>query len=422
MAKRHLLMLGLLLGGSALSSAACSDTKVADVGDAGAAGETGGTGEGGEGGEAPFEFPASLNPQTVVVVGSAPTSTSHLLVAGTDYSSKSEIVSIKLSSGAVGDSTTFDDSDTVATSSAGQGFAIERTNDKVHLLDGGKISTTFDLKEPGSDQQPVDSKAYVPFLNQSLIAILDLSKGKVSRRIDLNAYNAPGDSDHSAEIAEGVYDPNKEVAYFLLQRIDLLSYDANFHLPCSKSHALIVGIDTKTDEVVDLNGGVEGKAIELRLVNPHSLSINQDGTALYLLADGCYEGTNKIRRGVEVVDLTEGTTTIAYEADGSDALGSYYLSSLILTGGEDALIESFHDDDFTTHWNKFDVAAGKVGAEIENVPGAVSFDGTDLLGVEVTGTVGAVVRYELASETSTVISPTSWGGEYSSASATALVK
>jgi hypothetical protein len=434
MAKRHLLMLGLLLAGGALSTA-CSDMKLVSIGDAeaGAAGEAGAKGDagstsaggaaeggaGGEGGETPFEFPPSLNPQGVVVIGPAPSTFTRLLVGASDYvGGKAEIVSITLASGAVGDSTTYDDTDLATTSSAGVGFAIERTNDKVHLLDGGKINTTFDLKELGTDQAPVDSKAYVPLYNQSLIAILDLSEGKVSRRIDLNEFNAVGDSDHSAEVSEGVYDANNEIAYFLLQRIDIASYNGTPNLPCSSNPGLVVGIDTKTDEVVDLNGNAEGKAIELKLVNPRSLSINSDGTALYLLADGCYEGTDKVQQGVEVVDLTDGTTIVAYEAEGTQ-----YLASLILTGGEDALIKSYDNGaPYGTHWTKLKLLGGTLGAELANVPAAVSFDGTDLLGVEVTDKVGKVVRYELATETSTTVSATSWVGEYSSASATALVQ
>lgn len=404
MAKRHLLMLGLLLAGSALASA-CSDSKITSLGD-----------DAGAGGEAPF--PPSLNPQAVVVAGPAPETSTHLLVGASDYfNGKSEVVSITLDSGEVGDGATYLDGDVLATSSAGIGFTIERSNDKVNLLDGGKISTTFDLKDPGTDEAPVDSKAYVPLYNQSLIAILDLSEGKVSRRIDLNAYNAPGDSDHSADISEGVYDPTSKIAYFLLQRIDLNSYDANLHLPCTESPGLVVGIDTATDEVVDLNGDAEGKAIELKLVNQRSLSVNEDGTALYMLADGCYEDSTKIRQGVEVVDLANGTTTVAYEATGDD-----YLASMILIGGSDALIQSLQAATYATHWTKLDLSAGELGAELSGVPQAVSFDGKDLLGVEVLDQSGRVVRYELATETSTEVSPTSWGGEYTSASATALVQ
>ena len=458
MAKQHLLMLGLFLAGAGALASGCSDTKAVGIedeqagatGDAGAKGEAGAGnagsgdagsgnsgssdagsgneagatgedgmgGEGGEGGEPAFVFPPTLNPQAVVVVGPPPSTASTLLVGGTNYSTKTEIVSVTIGSGALGDSTTYDDGDTLATSSAGVGFAIERRNDKVHLLDAGKIAKTFDLKEAGSNSGTVDQKAYVPFLHQSLIAVLDLAEGKVSHRIDLNEYNALGDSDHSADISAGVYDPNKKIAYFLLQRIDIpsINSDPKFQLHCAPYRGLIVGIDPKTDEVVDLNGSAAGKAIELELVNPNSLSINADGTALYLLASGCYDGDNRAHHGVEVVDLEDGTTTVAYTATGND-----FLARMIKTVGADALIQSY-DDVFASHWHKIDLAAGTLGAEVANVPQAPSFDGTDLLGVEVANKVGKVVRYKLATETSTVISPTSWGGEYSSAAATALVQ
>ncbi|HYQ41060.1 MAG TPA: hypothetical protein VER11_03810 [Polyangiaceae bacterium] len=462
MTKQHLLILGLLLSGAGALSSGCSDTKAVTIGDdAGAAGEAGSDGkagsennagsanagsgnagsgnssgdagaageggiggaggEGGEGGEPPFVFPPSLNPQGVVVVGATPASSAHLLVAGVDYTAKKdqgEVVSITLASGAVGDSAIYQDSDLVATSSAGIGFAIERSNDKVHQLDGGKISKTFDLKAEGTNDTAIAQKAYVPVLNQSLIVVLDLGEGKVSHRIDLSDYNTSGDSDHSADIAAGVYDPSHHIAYFVLQRIDRLSINAasNYQLRCTADRGLIVGIDTETDEVVDLNGNAKGKAIELQHVNPTSLSINADGSALYLLANGCFEGDTKIHQGVEVVDLTDGTSTIAYVATGND-----YLASLIRTVGADALIESF-DDAGAKHWHKIDLSQGTLGAEIANVPSAPSFDGADLIGVEVTGKVGKVVRYKIATETSTEISATSWGGQYSYATATALVE
>jgi len=466
MAKRHLLMLGLLLGGGALSSA-CEEKEIVTIGgDAGESGEAGDTGDnggkqepgtggtsgssnvagkggagdaagagdgagaggidgaapaagaGGTDGEPDYPFPASLNPQGVVVIGPTPATSTHLLVGASNYTThKAEVVSITLGSGAVGTSTTFDDSDLLATSSAGIGFAIERTNDKLHRLDGGSIATTFDLKDPGRGAT-ISNKAYVPFLNQSLIAILDLDTGKTARRIDLNEFNADGDGDHSADIAEGVYDPTSKVSYFLLQRIDRNSINAasNFNLPCAAARALIVGINSETDAIVDLNGSAAGKGIELKLVNPRSLSVNGDGTKLTLLADGCYEGINKIDRGVEVVNLIDHTSAIAYQAADKN-----YLASLILTGGGNALLESY-DENYATHWNKLDIDGGTLGAELHGVPSAVSYDGTDLLGVQASAKVGKVVRYQIASETSTEISPTSWGGDYSSASATALVQ
>jgi len=463
MAKRHLLILGLLLSGGALASA-CSDTKAVGIdSDAGAGGEAGETGHagsanagsghagsghagsanagsgneageaganseggvggeggiGGEGGaEPPYEFPPSLNPHGVVVIGAAPSTATKVLVGGTDYKTATEIVSVTIGTGAVGDSTTYDDSDTLAISSAGIGFAVERTKDKVHQLDAGKISKTFDLKALGTNTAVTGTKAYVPLYNQSYIAVLDLTAGTVNRRIDLNLYNAAGDSDHSADIAEGVYDPNSKIAYFLLQRIDINAVfaDPKGQVNCPATYgALIIGVDTRIDDVIDLNGEAPGKGIELKLANPNSLSINKDGDHLYTLGNGCFEGESKVKHGVEVVDLSDASTTVAYHAAGND-----YLGRMIRTVGADALIQS-SDENYATHWHKIDIAQGILGNEIANVPKEPSFDGTDLLGVEVTGKVGKVVRYKISTETSTEISPTSWGGQYSYVSSTALV-
>ena len=433
MAKSHLLMWGLILSGSSLFAACSSDITInggGGAGEAGASDEAGagnsagsagageaGTGEGGEAGVVDPTPPAPLNPQSVVIPSAGPTTSTQLLVAASDFSAgKSEVVSLTIGTGVVGKGATYEDGDAIAVSSAGVGFTIERTNDKVHLLDAGKISTTFDLKDPGTDTAPVDSKAYVPVLGQSFISVLDLTELKVSRRIDLSEFDDASDSDHSVDASEGVYDSNKNIVYFLLQRIDRNSYDASFNLPCSTVKGLIVGIDAATDKVVDLNGEKAGKGIELQLVNGRSLSINADGDTAYLLADGCYEGKTKKNRGVEVVDLTNATSMVQYADETTN-----YLAQMILTGGSEALIQ-YSDENYATHWTKLDIAAGTLQGELDGVPSAVSFDGTDLLGVEVTDKVGAVVRYKLATGKTTVISDTSWAGQYSSAASTALVQ
>ncbi len=105
--------------------------------------------------------------------------------------------------------------------------------------------------------------------------------------------------------------------------------------------------------------------------------------------------------------------------DAAATYNSYYKP--VLTGGSSALLHSF-DENFGEHWYKLDLGAGTLGSELLNVPDAVSYDGTDLLGVKITGKVGSVVRYHLADGTSTDITATSWSGQYSSASGTTLVK
>jgi hypothetical protein len=151
-------------------------------------------------------------------------------------------------------------------------------------------------------------------------------------------------------------------------------------------------------------------------VNPVTLAISADGTALTVLADGCYDGASLKNQGVEVVDLTAGTSKVAYAPTGTD-----FLSNLILLDGTSALLNT-DDSNFTSHWFKFDLGTGTLGDELMNVPGSPSSDGTDLLGVDITGMVGSVVRYTIATDSTTPITPTSWSGQYSSASGTALVE
>jgi hypothetical protein len=418
---------GKAAGGASNGGGSAGENSAAGAGgslsNAGASGEGGATGSdagaGGEAGGGGFVIPRALDPWTVLVPSTTPATFNHLLVAGTDFASSTEITSITLIPAAVGDTTTYQDGDTVPVSSAGLGFALEETNDKVHLLDGGKIKTTFDVADPGTDTSALaDNKAYAVLYNQTLISILDLSAGKVSRRIDLTQFNDASDSDGSADITAGAYDSTKHIAYFVLARIDrnAIAADPSYHLPCTATRGLIVGIDTTTDAIVDLNGAADGKTLPLSLVSPTSLALSANGASLTLLASGCYEGATLKHQGVEVVDLTLGTSLSAYAPTGAD-----FLDKLVLTGGTSALLHTF-DTTFAEHWFKLDLGTGALGTELSNVPDAVSYDGADLLGVKISGKVGAVVRYNIANDATTEVTPTSWSGQYSAAAGSALVE
>jgi hypothetical protein len=104
---------------------------------------------------------------------------------------------------------------------------------------------------------------------------------------------------------------------------------------------------------------------------------------------------------------------VAYVSKTGDFLGR-----LLLTGASDALLGTF-DSSFTSHWYKLDLTVDKLGDELTDVPDAVSFDGTNLLGVDATG---AVVSYDIASGKSTAVSQTTWAGKYTATGSTALVK
>ena len=419
-------MLGLLVTGAAAFSA-CTTTdapsvtgdtgKAGGASDAGAAGalngEAGSTSEAGAAGSGTPMFAVALNPQAVIVTAAEPATSAHLLVAGTDFKTSTEIASLTLATGKVDDTTVYTDGDAVAASSAGLGFAIERSNDLVHLLDGSAIKTTFDLKDLGTGTDAaIADKAYVPLLQQSLITVLDLKAGTVSKRIDLSKYSDADDKDGSADIDAGVYDATKKIAYFVLGRIDFTSYDADFHLPCTTTKALVVGIDATTDEVVDLNGAADGEAAELSLTNPGSISLAANGS-LVVLSAGCYTAGKLTNQGIEVLDPTTGVSVTVYSPKNDD-----FLAKLILTGDTNALLGTA-DSNFAPHWYKIDLAAGMLGDELMNVPDAVSFDGTDLLGV---GTGGEVIKYTLATGVDSSIAAKSWAGNYDSAASTALVK
>jgi hypothetical protein len=409
--------MGLLVSGAAAFSACTtdSDSGKTGTGEAGANGEAGATnGEAGAAGSGTMMFADALNPQGVIVTAAQPAASTHLLVAGTDYKTSTEVASLTLATGKVDDTTVYTDGDAVATSSAGLGFVIERSNDLVHLLDGSAIKTTFDLKDLGTGKAAaLADKAYVPLLQQSLITVLDLKAGTVSKRIDLSRYSDAADQDGSADIDAGVYDAKKKIAYFVLGRIDFTSFDpVTFQLPCSKTKALVVGIDATTDEVVDLNGDADGEAAELSLTNPSSISLAADGS-LVVLSAGCYTAGKLKNQGIENLDPTTGVSTTVYAPSNDD-----FLAKLILTGGANALLGTA-DATFTPHWYKLDLTAGALGDELMNVPDAVSFDGTDLLGV---GAGGEVIKYTLATGKDSTVAAKSWDGDYSSAASTALVK
>jgi len=208
-------------GGNA-GEAGSGPTALGQGGAAGAGASANQGGAGGEAGSTVAEAIASLDPNVVIVTRAAPRTVNHLLVGGTDYA-KTEVVSITLDPPTVGDSTTYADGDTVPAASGGLAFVLNRTHDIANWMDGGKVKTAFDLRKTGSDTAALatSEKAYVGLYNQSLISILNLTTGSVSRRIDLSEFNASGDSDHSVDISSGANDATAQIAYFLLERTGL---------------------------------------------------------------------------------------------------------------------------------------------------------------------------------------------------------
>jgi hypothetical protein len=452
--KKQSLVLGLVLGGC-LAAAACSssdDSASNSNGGSGGAlagsvgasgGHSGGSGgtanaagsgeaaanqagsagasEAGAGGEAGASVvvsptPLPLDPYTIVVTSASPAGFTHALVTGSDYATQGEVASIQLQPPAIEERTVYPThfGDVITVSSAGLAFVLQRSTDKVTLLDGSKAKTVFDVTDPGTDATvEIAHKAYVPVYNKNFISVLDLSAGKVARHIDLSEFQDLKDSDGSVNTTAAVYDVTKKLAYFVLSRVDTNSYEIN-GFPCSATKALVVGVDATSDTIVDLNGAADGKAIQLYLASPTEAQLSPDGKTLTVLAMGCYDGAQD-KQGVELVHLDTSSTTIAYApTDGSSP------NDLILLGGGQALLQPNYGD----KWKKLDLNNGTIGATLNNVPLAPVFDGTDLLGVTIDTVTQAasVVRYAIATDTATTVIASPWAGKYGFAATTALVK
>jgi hypothetical protein len=411
---------GSSAGGGENSAGTAGSTSNAGAGEGGAP-LSGEAGVGGEAG-APVAVvvpPPLLDPYTVVVTNAAPTTFNHVLVTGTDYATKGEVASVRLSPIAIEDSTSYPDrkGDVIAVGSGGLGFVLQRSEGKVNLVDGSKIKTTFDIAALGTGV-PADlsHKAYVPSYNYNFISVLDLAAGTVTGRIDLSQFQDPKDSDGSVNTTAAMYDPTKKIAYFVLARIDLHSFDEN-GLPCSGTKALVVGVDATNDSILDLNGSADGKGIELYMANPASATLSSDGNTITVLNFGCYAG-GLTKQGVEQVHLDTVSRTIAYAPTDDNAPGD-----LIQLAGRQALLHAYRPD-FSDVWNTLDLSTGIVGAQLNNVPDGAASDGTNVYGVTIAdpSLAANVVSYDVATDTTTNIVASPWVGHYSAAATVALVQ
>jgi hypothetical protein len=409
--KTNLLVMGAALAGCMLA-ASCSSDSDSPNGTAGTAGSAGTAGTGGQAGAT--GLPAPSNPHAVVVP-QASGALATLLATTADYTTKTELAAITLgASPALQGAVTVADGDAVAKSSGGLGFLLERTSNKVDLIDAGAIKTTFDLSAAPVGGTPTN-KAYVGLYTGGVVAVLDLDTGKVTSHIDLNEFNDASDSDGSPDIDSAVYDPASKIAYFTLARIDLNTPTSpTFQLACPSIKALVVGIDTSTDSVVDLNGSAAGKGIELELVNATSLSFDAAGKLLVISDAGCYASSVFAKSGVEVIDLSTGTAHVAYASPNGD-----YLSEVIATGSGQALLHT-SDSAYLEHWYQLDLDTGTLGVELTNVPSAVSWDGSHLLGVD--ATTLDITSYDPTSGMSTQLIPAPWTANLSTATSSALAK
>ncbi len=396
-------------GGAGTAGAGASAGTDGGAGSSGSGGSSGGGGSSGASGAG----------------GAAP---ARLLVAGTDFASATEIATIDLDGDQLIGSVTVNDGDAVPAASGGRGFVLERTNDVVHVLGAdGKLAQSIDVGggDAGVPANPtgvvaIGDQAWVTLYGQNAIAVLDLASGDKSSELDLSAFHQASDADGVVDVGTPIHDPASNRVYFTLARIDRTTIaPPDFQLACPTQPSLLLAIDAGTGALVDLNGAASGEAIELALKNPVDVAI-EDGRLLVLSA-GCFASGARTGHGVEAVDLASGATSVALTpADES------FFARMLLVGTNAALINRF-DPTFAEYWSLWTTTETTLGADIDGIPAAPSYDGAGyLLGVVVESTDGGasvrVVRHAMNGGAKTTVVENPWTGPYTTAIGTAIVK
>jgi hypothetical protein len=292
---------------------------------------------------------------TIATDASDAASQTYALFVGTDYKT-SELSVVGLNPPAILGRLPFASGDSVAAASNGRGFVLERDLGKIAVLDKTqpwKIATRIDSNDStdaanyASNPQAVvvttENRTYVARYSSNRIKILDSATGASKGEIDLAAFAIADDPDGLIEVADASYDSATGRIYFLLQRIDVFEFPKS--VPdgagkCLQRNGAIVAVDAKTDAVIDLNGAAAGDAIDLRSANPAALTADFANKRILLMGTGCYRPTDggadsgpsvgpREGRGIESVNLTDGTTSWLYETTDEESLSGLVVADAI---------------------------------------------------------------------------------------------
>lgn len=394
--------------------------------DGGGAGGSAGN-EAGEAGPTGPEDPTSI--VAVGATGDAGAATAHLLVAGTDFATTTEIASVDLGTTSVTARTSVADGDAVPAASDGLGFILERGRDRVDVLTStGSVAKSIDVTALGSASppSPIAREAFVTLYSANRVAVLDLDAAHVAYSLDLASYLDPNDSDGSVDVDNAVYDPSSGQVYVTLARIDLNTITApDYQLACPNEGGLLLAFNAATLAPVDLNGSAPGVAAKLSLVDPVSVALDTANHRLLILNAGCFAaadgGAQRVSQGIEAFDLSTDASSVLYQPNTPG-----FLNRLVLTTTGQALVDRF-DANYVEHWNRWQVGASTLGSELSGVPDAVSYNGAGaLLGVlfpaPEAGTGPNVVSYDLSNSHVTTLVSSPWNGAFSSAGGSALVE
>ncbi len=338
------------------------------------------------------------------------------LFVGSDYGTQAELAAVQLPATLVGHHTSADQ-DTIVTASGRHAFLLQRTDGKAAVLsdtDPSVVSAELDfglLPDAGGANPyalvvAAGTKAYGMLYDRNAIPVFDLGTHAQTGSVDLSGYVA--DPDGFVDAFDGLFDPASGRVYIGLQRIDRNEFGTppDFAAPCLGAPALLVAIDSATDELVDLNGAADGAALELKTADPAALNWDDAHQRIIVLGVGCADpaseaGTGRIGRGVEAVDPATGTSSWLWQTEQLDRP-----ASLIWVSDHEAYV-GLDDASFTRKWFSWDPQTATLQSELAGVPLLPVYDGDGgLIGLQMGQDAGEgvqLVRLDLALRTSTVL-------------------
>lgn len=389
---------GFVLAAAALVSACTTEEDVTPGPDGGTvrpdgtAPGDGGAREGGEGGA------VDAGPPWAVFLGSNYQTGVQIAVVDVGEKKVAGRLEINESSG-----------DVVLAASGGRGFALQRQTGAVIALEQARPwlpERTLPVHDgpDGRSSNPYDvvvatgTKVYVAGYATNLVRVWS---GTSSTTVDLSRFNVGSDPDGFVDTAAGLFDPATGRAYFLLQRVDQFDFTGT----CLEHDALIVALDTATDQVVDLNGTAAGEALVLRGRNPSAFAADFAGGKIYVLSNGCTPASDGGDAGAAVSGALETVTLSTATSVTSLSVASY--STLVYADPTHAFVRE------NGTWHGWVPGAATLGAEETNIPAAATSDGRGhLYGIRKEATDGGdpdagpvytAVSYDIASKQTTTL-------------------
>jgi hypothetical protein len=351
--------------------------------------------------------------------------------------SSSELVAIDVATGKIDGNLVYPGFGTTDAHSSLFPFVLEQQNNVVGRLDAHRpwvidsswsvllhdgVDGGFLYTDPYAAVIGAGDKTYVLRYNRNQIAVINalqtVDAGPPLSTIDLSSLVQAG-GDGAVEMTAGVYVAASNMLYVVLGNLDQNTF-TDGDLLCTGTTSTVVGIDTTTDKIKSLGGTGPGGAIALKGFNPAFNGVVYDsataGGRILIFEAGCNlpgatadAGPGAItKRGVEAVNLSDGSTTVLLDTAASPefASGGGYPDGFVYIDATHAIL-GFDFTGFEVYnWDPTSTTLGKL---IPNAPDAFVSDGAgNLLGTLTTFGDGgssstSVVKVDIATGKSTTL-------------------